>query len=103
MPFPKFNPEFTWGHVMTAAASIISVIGLYVSMRVELGAHDSRIRYIEQNIPKIEIIANNQIGQDARLKTVEGLAIESRIRDQQILERLTQIREDIATLKARQK
>jgi hypothetical protein len=79
MPRMRFDPIINLGHVLTIAALIGSVSIAYTNIVRSIDNHELRIEEIEKSSDR-----------DAMVQ-------------QQILNTLTTIREDIATLKARQK
>lgn len=78
MPRLKLDPTINAGHVLIVAGMLISVLFAYTDLVRAIDNHELRIERIEERDQ-----------QDARIQ-------------QQILQTLTTIREDIATLKARQ-
>ena len=73
----KFDPTVNLGHILTAAAMILSVFIAYTQIQVTLRDHETRITAVERNVDR-QITVN-----------------------QSILATLGTIREDIATLKER--
>ncbi len=100
LPKIRFDGTINWGHVIIVVGCLVSTGAAYTAVTRAIDNHELRLVTIEEGRRDAPRFREMLITGAARLDAVEKMQAQNAAINARILDALTGIREDIATLKA---